>query len=352
MSLGDVGIATSRWNARNKSIALMALYPMIVAYTAYWQIYFLYILFNHKELAHHVNPDITERVNSIYIFIFPFITLGLLWWFFKCLGNQDDIIRKLFRAHFIERKDNSDLFSMVETLAIQLGRPIPEIYVIETFARNSFASTLADGTDRIYITTGLIDNLSKDEVEAVLAHEFSHIVSGDTRWIGLSIIFTNLLGTLPVAMVDQVNTLGQDYKRQDLFHLFFIYFIVLFPLWVGYFSISLVRLFIMFEREHQADLLAVEITKNPDALMRALFRIRKHARIPHIPSDVMFLCIDNPRGGFFATHPRLFSRLRKIASMSNTPIPTITEASSASVHKRFGKNKLLERTFRPFKHGR
>lgn len=352
MSLGDIGIATSRWNARNKSIALMALYPVIVTYTAYWQFYFLYVFFNHKELAHELNPDITGRVNNIYIFIFPVIALGLLMWFLKCLRNQDDIIRKLFRAHYIERKDNPDLFNMVETLAIQLGRPIPEIYVIETFARNSFASTLADGTDRIYITTGLMDNLSKDEVEAVLAHEFAHIVSEDTRWIGLSIIFTNLLGALPVAMVDQVNTFNRDYKREDLVHLFLIYFIVLFPLWAGYFCISLVRLFIMFEREHQADLLAAEITKNPDALMRALFRIRKHARIPHIPSDVMFLCIDNPRGGFFATHPRLFSRLRKIASMTNTPIPMMSEASSAPIHKRFGKNKLLERTFRPFKHGR
>ncbi|HOO50014.1 MAG TPA: M48 family metalloprotease [Alphaproteobacteria bacterium] len=349
MSLGDIGLATSRWNARNKSIALMILYPVIVIFTGYYQFLVLYILCHYKEMSKLANPHYIERVDTIYPYIIPFIVIFFVIWLVICLRNQDEIVRRLFHANWIDRKDNPDLFSAVETLAIQLGRSIPEIYLIDTWARNSFACTLADGTDRIYVTSGLLENLGKDEVEAVLAHEFAHIINEDTRWIALSIIFTNLLGSLPAALTDHSHFENLDQEKAQSAASLLVLNLLFLPLWLGFLGVSLTRLFIMFEREHQADLLAVEITKNADAMMRALIRVHKRARIPHIPINAMFLCIDNPRGGFFATHPRLFSRLSKIASMTNTQIPTITESSSAPIHKRFSKNKLLERTFRPFK---
>ncbi|HPQ51128.1 MAG TPA: M48 family metalloprotease [Alphaproteobacteria bacterium] len=352
MALSNNGLTTSRWNARNKSVVLMALFPPIVSIAAYWQIYFIYVVFNRREMAYVAHPNFTPRVDNVFWMIFPFLLLALAIWFVVCLKQHDEIIAGLFRAKEIERRDNPDLYNMVETLAIQLGKSMPEIFVIETFARNAFASTLKDGTDRIYVTTGLLESLSRDEVEAVLAHEYAHILGEDTRWISLSIIFTNIFAALPNATTkhDKFGNFSRMSKEKIAIdvQLFFLNLIFL-PIWIGFTAISLVRLFIMFEREHQADLMAVEITKNPDALMRAFIRIHRRARIPHISSDVMFLCIDNPRGGFFATHPRMFNRLRFIARQSNTEIPEIETSSMAPIHKRLVKNKLLERAFRPRK---
>ncbi|MDD3020444.1 MAG: M48 family metalloprotease [Alphaproteobacteria bacterium] len=349
MALTDIGLATSRWNIRNKSIALMALFPVVVSIASYWQIYFVYVFLHSQKIASTAHPNFGDRVDEVFAICLPFILGALVAWFLYCLRRQDDIIQHLFRANLIDRRDNPDLYNMVETLAIQLGQPLPEIYLIKTFARNAFASTLSDGTDRIYVTTGLLEALAKDEVEAVLAHEYGHILSEDTRWLGLSIIFTNIFGALPAAATKH-NKFGNldEGKVGEGLNIFLLNLIFI-PVWLGYAVVSLLRLFLMFQREFHADLMAVEITKNPEALMRALQRIHKRARIPHIPSDVMLLCIDNPRGGFFATHPRLFYRLRKIAGLNNMEIPIMEESSMAPIHKRFTKNKLLERTFRAFK---
>ncbi len=348
MALGDIGLATTRWNIRNKSIALMALFPVVVSVAAYWQIYFLYGFFS-QDGFYHGQASYDERVKELFVVLLPFMLGGIGAWLLYCLKRQDDIIQCLFRASRIDRRDNPDLYNLVETLAIQLGQPTPEIYLIRTFARNAFASTLSDGTDRIYVTIGLLESLSEDEVRAVLAHEYGHILSEDTRWLALSIIFTNIFGAIATITRNRNDSRNLDDRGigngLDIFFLNALFV----PAWIGYAVVSLLRLFLMFQREFHADLMAVEMTKNPEALMRALQRIHKRARIPYISPDVMFLCIDNPRGGFFATHPRMFYRLRKIAGVSNMEIPYIEESSMAPIHKRFTKNKLLERTFKPFK---
>ncbi|HNQ91312.1 MAG TPA: M48 family metalloprotease [Alphaproteobacteria bacterium] len=346
MALSTIGLSTSRWNARNKSIALMAVFPGIVLVTAYWQIRFLTFYFADRY-ATDTQP--VQQADSLYWILAPFIAVGLIVWFYMCLKDQDKIIEGLFHAYQIDRRDNPDLYNMVETLAIQLGQPVPEVFIIPTIARNAMASSLSDGTDRIYVTSGLLEFLAHDEVEAVIAHEYGHILSHDTRWVGLSIIFTNLFSGVPQYFKSE-NKFERLDEEKSLRQLeVFFYSLLLFPIWIGYAAISVLRVFLLIEREHDADMAAVQITKNPDALMRALIRIHRRARIPYVPKDVMFLCIDNPRGGFFATHPRLFARLRHISRLTQTEIPQIEESSEAPIYKRFTKNKLLQRTFKPFK---
>lgn len=342
MALWTVGLATSRWNARNKSILLMALFPVIVLWATYWQIFIFYAL-GHK---HPTTAQIEAGTDNIFWTVLPFIAAALIAWFYICLKRQDDIIEHLFAANRIERADNPDLYNIVETLSIQLGQAMPEIYLINSLARNAFASSLADGSDRIYVTNGLLEYLSKDEVEAVLAHEYGHILAHDTRWVGLSIIFTNILSVFPTAIMKHDKFQNPDLEIEFYRLKIFLLSVLLLPFWIGFFGVSILRLFLLWEREHDADITAVQITKNPDALMRALLRINKRARIPHVPSDIMFLCIDNPRGGFFATHPRLMSRLKHIARLSQTPIPSVMAASDAPIHKRFKKNKWLHRNGR------
>lgn len=339
MSLLSVGLSTSRWNSRNKSILLMAAFPLLVLAVLYLQIDLLYTLFSSEPL-----PAMREyKVQSAFKMTAPIVALGLGLWFWYCLRNQDDLISSLFRSHPVARSDNPELYKLVENIAIQLGLETPEIFTIPTTARNAFAGSLADGTNRIYVTEGLMEFLSKDEVEAVLAHEFGHITAHDTRWVGLSIIFTNILGAIPSQFAAHDKFDMPNAKEAEAGMQLFFLSLLLLPVWAGYIIISVMRVFLLHERELDADRAAMEITKNPEALMRALLRINKRARIPYVPREVMLLCIDNPQGGFFATHPRLMYRLRMISRLSGLPIPEVERASMAPVHKRFNPGKWAHR---------
>lgn len=339
MSLLSVGLSTSRWNARNKSILLMAAFPLVILAVLYLQIDLLYALGSSQPLG-----ALREyEVQKMFKLFAPFVIAGLGLWLWYCLRHQDDVISSLFRSYPVARSDNPELYKLVENIAIQLGLETPDIYEIPTTARNAFAGSLSDGTNRIYVTSGLMEFLAKDEIEAVLAHEFGHITAHDTRWVGLSLIFTNILGAIPASIAAHDKFTMPTQKEAEAALNLFILSLLLLPVWAGYIVISVMRVFLLHERELDADRAAIEITKNPDALMRALLRIHKRARIPYVPREVMLLCIDNPQGGFFATHPRLMYRLRMISRLSGLPIPEIEAASMAPVHKRFNPGKWVHR---------
>lgn len=340
MSLLSVGLSTSRWNARNKSILLMAAFPLVILAVLYLQIDLLYALGSSQPLG-----ALREyEVQKMFKLFAPFVIAGLGLWLWYCLRHQDDVISSLFHSYPVARSDNPELYKLVENIAIQLGLETPDIYEIPTTARNAFAGSLSDGTNRIYVTSGLMEFLAKDEIEAVLAHEFGHITAHDTRWVGLSLIFTNVLGAIPASFAAHDKFTMPTQKEAEAGLRLFILSLLLLPVWAGYIVISVMRVFLLHERELDADRAAIEITKNPDALMRALLRIHKRARIPYVPREVMLLCIDNPQGGFFATHPRLMYRLRMISRLSGLPIPEIEAASMAPVHKRFNPGKWVHRS--------
>lgn len=339
MSLLSVGLSTSRWNSRNKSILLMAAFPLLVLTVLYLQIDLLYALFSNEPLKAMREYE----VQKLFWLFAPVVVAGLGLWLWHCLRHQDKVIASLFRSYPVARSDNPELYKLVENIAIQLGLETPDIFEIPTTARNAFASSLSDGTNRIYVTAGLMEFLAKDEVEAVLAHEFGHITAHDTRWVGLSIIFTNILGAIPTQFAAHDKFNMPNAKEAEAGTQFFFLSLMLLPVWAGYIIISVMRVFLLHERELDADRAAMEITKNPEALMRALLRINKRARIPYVPREVMLLCIDNPQGGFFATHPRLMYRLRMISRLSGLPIPEVEKASMAPVHQRFNPGKWVHR---------
>lgn len=104
-----------------------------------------------------------------------------------------------------------------------------------------------------------------------------------------------------------------------------VLFVILAILWVGYFATLLARFAISRKREFMADAGAVQITKNPDAMMRALLRISGAGNIPKIPDDIKAMCFENaaPFMGLFATHPPISTRVAAISAYSGLPIPAL-----------------------------
>ena len=105
--------------------------------------------------------------------------------------------------------------------------------------------------------------------------------------------------------------------------LYLILFLAAVILGIGYLLSQLMRFALSRKREYMADAGAVEMTKNPDAMMRALMRIAGRDRIPEASEDIAMMCIENHKSflGIFATHPPIEKRIKAISSVTNTPVP-------------------------------
>ena len=87
-----------------------------------------------------------------------------------------------------------------------------------------------------------------------------------------------------------------------------------------------------------ADAGAVQMTKNPEAMMTALMRIAGRANIPQAPADIDMMCFENAQAflGLFATHPPIDSRIKVLSEMTNTPVPALRHAGPAPADRSFG----------------
>lgn len=349
MALGTIGLSTYRWNSSWKSVFLIILYPALSFWLFWWQVYFVlltfqgrYTLFNHQSLSAETDLIVFGWGGLI-------LGAGLVFWLIYSWRYHSSIIRGMAISRPTDAQAEPELYALLEGLCISQGIKTPDLEIIETPARNSFVTSDGEDASRIFITRGLIESLSKDEIEAVIAHEIAHLINNDTRLISFTIAFSDLVpylvSQIQIRKLNESPAARNDIEIDEIAGAIGL-FILLTPLWISYILTSIVRIFLFINREHDADAMALQITKNPDALMRALKRIHRRARLPYGSHDLKFLCIDNPAGGIFATHPRLHSRLALISKLSNCPVPTIENSKAAPVNKRFKENALLKRAFK------
>ncbi len=343
-----IGLAAYRWSSNRKSLFLIGLYPLVTI-ALFWVQIFLILLISQDFSAH----SLSERTTAIFFDWIWVVVSALSAWLAYSWHHQAEVIERLCSGHLTTAAEEPRLYAILESVCISQGLATPELEILESHARNSFVCAVDDTTYRLFITRGLLEALQADEIEAVIAHEVSHILHGDTQLLGLSIAFSDLFPFIsnagPARTTYYTQRDAEEQAGQFLIFLHPVIFILLLPFWGGYFATSMIRVFLFVNRELDADASAYEITKNADALMRALIRINRRAMMPRLSRDIRFLCIGNPKGGFFATHPRLSKRLKMLSLISGTPIPEIEESSMAPIHQRFQENPLLKRVFRPAK---
>lgn len=335
MALGTIGLSTYRWNNNLRSIGILLLYPVILLGMS-WVLAGVsgFFLFDARQLP----PDqyanlMVSFANQIILQYWPFITGFVIVWFSIAWLFHTQMMRSLARSHPVTRSEEPDLYALLENLCISRGLPMPEFDIIETHARNAFASGISEKTYRITVTRGLLNSLQKDELEGVLAHELAHIINRDVRLLVVTVIFAGLFGFLcQLAWTIFRGTLrmpvrGRDGGKGKMGILLFSLVLAL-VLSVGYGLTLWSRFALSRRREYDADAGAIELTKNPDAMMRALMRIAGREQIPNGRADVMLMCIENstPFLGLFATHPPLEARIQAISRVTNTPIPALTPA--------------------------
>jgi Zn-dependent protease with chaperone function len=230
--------------------------------------------------------------------------------------------------------DERQLRHVIEEMSVASGVPMPKIYVLDDGGINAFAAGHSPNDAAIAVTRGCLTLLTRDELQGVLGHEFSHLLNGDMR---LNIRLMGIIfGILSLAVIGRIllYTRSRDSRRRNPMMLFGIALVVIGA--IGAFFARLIQAALSRQRESLADASSVQFTRNPAGLSRALQKIGGiGSRIdsPHASeASHMFFAngVSRPLMGLLATHPPLADRIRAIDPGWDGHF-TVLEAGSAEM---------------------
>lgn len=223
--------------------------------------------------------------------------------------------------------DEKRLLNVVDEMAIASGSPVPDVYVMDREPGiNAFAAGFTSSDAIIAVTSGTIHNLNRDELQGVIAHEFSHILNGDMR---LNLRLTGVLhGILLIGLIGYflfrtiAFTGGRRSRRDGRVTLFMaVLGLTLMAIgFVGVFFGKLIKSAVSRQREYLADASSVQYTRNPAGIAGALKKIGGYTNGSRITSSHaeeashFFFANGLPSSflGMLATHPPLEERIRKL----------------------------------------
>ncbi len=236
------------------------------------------------------------------------------------------------------------LVNVVEEMSIASGTPMPAVYILDEPGINAFAAGYTLDEAVIAVTQGALDALTRDELQGVIAHEFSHILNGDMRinirlmGIIFGILCISLIGqflcrSAPFAM--RRRSSGNNSNQLAAMLALLALGVAMIAIgWVGRFFARIIKAAISRQREFLADASAVQFTRNRDGITGALKKIAGwptgsaiQANRSEEASHLFFGPIALSR--LFATHPPLEERIRRLDPSSAAEIPPTTEISAS-----------------------
>ncbi|MCR4322894.1 MAG: M48 family metallopeptidase [Candidatus Azambacteria bacterium] len=241
---------------------------------------------------------------------------------------SDKLVLMMTHAKEVQKRDAPELYRIVENLAITAGLPTPKVYIINEPAPNAFATGRDEKHAVVAVTAGLLERLDKVELEAVLAHELSHIGNKDMLVSTIAVVLVGFVALLSDFFLrwtifggrGRSNERG-DGRIQMLFLVIGIALAILAPI-----IATLLRLAVSRSREFLADASAVMLTRHPEALATALEKISSDPRQLRTANHATaHLFIANPfrnggKKGFltklFMTHPPVEERTRALREMN------------------------------------
>ena len=244
----------------------------------------------------------------------------------------DKMVLAASRAKEITHEDAPRLFNVVEEVTIAGGLPMPKVYIIQDTAPNAFATGRDPEHASVAVTSGLLDKLSRDELQGVVAHEMAHVGNYDIRYAMLVGI---LVGTTVLISDFFLRGLwfGGGRSRegggyvQVIMLVVAILLAILAPLFARLLQMSISR-----QREYLADATAVRLTRNPDGLADALQKISGDREVLEVANRATaHLYIVNPvksfekrAKGLFSTHPPIEERIKILRAMETGGTPEST----------------------------
>jgi heat shock protein HtpX len=265
----------------------------------------------------------------------PYATGAAALWIVIAYFFHQNMIDAVTGGEDVTRQQQPRLYNLLENLCISRGIPMPKLKIMQSDARNAFATGLNRRQYAVTVTSGLLKALDDQEIEAVLGHELTHIRNGDVQLMVIAVIIAGVVGFFGELFFRMFTNLswnssgGSSWSSSSSSRssssdsdskgsgggAIVVVIIAIALIVVAWLLSQVVKLALSRSRELLADAGSVELTKNPDAMISALRKIENRGELPGATSAVMELCIDNPREGFadlFATHPSVDSRVQAL----------------------------------------
>jgi heat shock protein HtpX len=305
-----VGLQTYIWNNNLRSIFLLAAFPVLLLVLLYGiELTLMGAGFAREPYGYSVSlGEQFAYAGRLTIESAPLaIGVAVVWFVIAYFGNQT-IIDMATGSAPVERKDQPELYNLLENLCISRGMKTPTLRIIDSDELNAFASGMHEGQFSITVTRGLMARLNRDELEAVLGHELTHIINRDVRTMIIAAVFAGIISLVAQVIARLLWFRGgdRDVRRGGVLMLIGIASAAIAALLA-----TVIRMAISRRREFIADAGSVELTKNPDAMISALLKVSGHAHLD-APEEVRGLFLENREEGFFglfSTHPPIEKRI-------------------------------------------
>jgi heat shock protein HtpX len=320
-----VGLKTHIWNNNLRSTFLLAGFPVLLILLVYTlQLAAMWTGFLPSTDTYAGDFALSARWMAASAPL-ALIVAGI--WFLIAYFANTGLIALATGAHKVERAEQPELYNLLENLTIARGLAMPKLLIIDTPALNAFASGVNQKQYTVTVTTGLLEALDKDELEAVLAHELTHIINKDVRTMIIAAVFAGIITLLAEMLFRSIRHSmfmggsrgGGGKGKGGALILFLIAAMVI--LMIGRLLAVVIRMSLSRTREFVADAGAAELTKNPDAMIRALRKISGSEPLK-APPEVRGMFVDNPGAqgagvmGIFATHPPIEKRIAALVDFA------------------------------------
>jgi heat shock protein HtpX len=235
---------------------------------------------------------------------------------------SDKLVLTMTGARAIQESDNPRLFALIQEVCLASGLPMPKVAIVEDRAPNAFATGRNPEHALIAFTTGILDAMDRDELQGVIAHEMAHVANRDTL---VSAVAATTAGAIAIFSDFLMRMMWFGGGRRDresnsnpIALIVSLVILILAPI-----AAMLLKAAISRRREALADATAVQFTRNPSGLRKALQVLQADSTVvTHASNAVAHLYIESPLDSsnvskLFATHPPLSERIAILTAMEN-----------------------------------
>jgi heat shock protein HtpX len=267
------------------------------------------------------------------VWLGAFALAGALVYAVVAVSSSRSMVSSLTGAHELPPEQMRPLQRLVENVSIAAGLPVtPQVRIVDDPAPNAFATGLTPGNSFVGVTTGLLQTMPKRELEAVIAHEISHVRNRDTRLMTLAVVFA---GVIALVADIALRSMAFGGRRSGSRGGLIVVVLAIVGFMLAPIAAMLLRMSLSRRREYLADATAAEILNDPEAMAMALRRLELDTTtVRQADSSVAHLWIESPMSrvsdgptgssalaGLFETHPPLESRIAALEQAGGFRLP-------------------------------